>query len=184
MSFAPMLLSGLLDEFDRPANLFDQHFGLGMMRDDLLNPSIVGPMRIGYYRPWRSQAPRRSGVSNMQSTKEGFKVNLDVQQFKPDELNVKTVDNYVVVEGKHEEREDEHGFISRQFVRRYKLPSQVDPDTVVSQLSSDGVLTIMAPKKALPTGANERVVPINQTQTPAVKQVDAKGDAKQETMES
>jgi crystallin alpha B len=99
-----------------------------------------------------------------------------VQQFKPDELTVKMVDDFVVVDGKHEERQDEHGFISRQFQRRYKLPSDVDPDTVLSQLSSDGVLTISVPKKALPASGNERVVPITQTNVPALKQDKAKGD--------
>jgi crystallin alpha B len=94
---------------------------------------------------------------------------LDVQQFKPDEITVKTVNNFVIVEGKHEERQDEHGFISRQFQRRYKLPDDTDADTVVSQLSSDGVLTIFAPKKALPATAEERIVPISHTQTPALK---------------
>ncbi|PSN45237.1 Protein lethal(2)essential for life [Blattella germanica] len=186
MSLVPLLLSDLLDEARRPISLFDQNFGLGMLHDDLLNPSIVAPLRIGYYRPWRNQTPRQSGVSNIQNDKEGFKVNLDVQQFKPEELSVKVVDNYVVIDGKHEEREDEHGFISRQFQRRYKLPDEVEPDAVLSQLSSDGVLTIIAPKKALPPPtANERMVPITQTQIPAVKQVDSKGDhANQETIES
>lgn len=106
-----------------------------------------------------------------------------MQQFKPDELTVKMVDDFVVVEGKHEERQDDHGFISRQFQRRYKLPSDVDPDTVLSQLSSDGVLSISAPKKALPQSANERIVPITQTQAPAVKQDKAKADERQK-MES
>ena len=113
-------------------------------------------------------------------------MNLDVQQFKPDELIVKMMDDFVVVEGKHEERQDEHGFISRQFQRRYKLPSDIDPATVVSQLSSDGVLTITAPKKALPPATpNERVVPITQTQAPAVKQTaEAKSEINQENIES
>jgi crystallin alpha B len=97
-------------------------------------------------------------------------VNLDVQQFKPDELTVKTINNFVVVEGKHEERQDEHGLISRQIQRRYKLPDDIEADTIVSQLSSDGVLTIIAPKKALPPPpAGERNVPITHTQTPALK---------------
>lgn len=98
-----------------------------------------------------------------------LQVNLDVQQFKPDQISVKTVDNAVVIEGKHEERQDEHGFISRQFTRKYMLPDNIDPSTVVSSLSSDGVLTISAPKKALPAPQNERVVPIVQTQQPAIK---------------
>jgi crystallin alpha B len=112
-----------------------------------------------------------------------FQVNLDVQQFKPNELTVKTVNDYVVVEGKHEERQDEHGFISRQFQRRYKLPTDTDPDTVVSQLSSDGVLTISAPKKALPESANEKVIPITHTQAPALKPKSTKED-EQQKMES
>ena len=112
-------------------------------------------------------------------------MNLDVQQFKPDELTVKMVDDFVVIEGKHEERQDEHGFISRQFQRRYKLPDNVDPSTVVSQLSSDGVLTITAPKKALPPSSpNERIVTITQTQAPAVKQSsETKSEAQQEKTE-
>ncbi|KAJ9586551.1 hypothetical protein L9F63_028407, partial [Diploptera punctata] len=70
-------------------------------------------------------------------------VNLDVHQFKPDELTVKMVDDFVVAESKHEEMQDEHGYISRQFQCRYKLPSDMDPGSVLSQLSSDGVLIML-----------------------------------------
>lgn len=72
---------------------------------------------------------------------------LDVQQFAPSEIVVKTVNNNVIVEGKHEEKQDEHGYISRHFVRKYLLPSDADALDVQSSLSSDGVLTITAPKK-------------------------------------
>lgn len=53
----------------------------------------------------------------------------------------------MVVEGKHEEKADEHGYISRHFVRKYLLPADTEPEQVASTLSSDGVLTITAPKK-------------------------------------
>lgn len=76
-----------------------------------------------------------------------LQVILDVQQFSPDEITVKTVEKNVVVEAKHEERQDEHGFISRHFVRRYVLPTDYDAINVTSTLSSDGVLTITAPRK-------------------------------------
>lgn len=78
---------------------------------------------------------------------------------------VKTKDNYVIVEGKHEEKQDEHGFISRHFVRRYMLPKGHESADVVSSLSSDGVLTITAPTKNIPPVDNERVVPITQSET-------------------
>lgn len=98
-----------------------------------------------------------------------FQVQLDVQQFKPEEIDVKVVDKYVVVSGKHEEKKDEHGWISRQFVRKYLIPEQCDVEQVKSSLSSDGVLSIMAPRKEQPELQNEKVIPIEQTGKPAVK---------------
>jgi crystallin alpha B len=74
MSLVPLLMGDLFDELRRPVSLFDQNFGMGMLGDDLLNPSVVAPLRIGYYRPWRSQAARHSGVSHIQSDKDGFRV--------------------------------------------------------------------------------------------------------------
>ena len=69
-----------------------------------------------------------------------------MQQFSPSEITVKTVGDSVLIEGKHEEKPDEHGFISRQFQRRYLLPDGVRPEDVQSSLSSDGVLTVSAAK--------------------------------------
>ena len=82
----------------------------------------------------------------MSCDKEKFQANLDVQQFKPEEITVKVSGNVVTVEGKHEEKEDEHGYVSRHFVRKYVVPKGHDLDKVESKLSSDGVLSIVAPR--------------------------------------
>ena len=145
MSILPFILRDPLEELEMPLRLFDQDFGLGMRLEDLYQP-IPYMMRRGYYRPWRHVTGQNSGVSSMCSNKDNFQVMLDVQQFRPEEISVKTVDNSIVVEGKHEEKRDEHGFVSRQFVRRYPLPEGTKPEAVTSTLSSDGVLTISAPK--------------------------------------
>ncbi|KAH8380467.1 hypothetical protein KR009_010882 [Drosophila setifemur] len=95
--------------------------------------------------------------------KDGFQVCMDVAQFKPSELNVKVVDNSILVEGKHEERQDDHGHIMRHFVRRYKVPEGYEADKVISQLSSDGVLTVSIPKpQPIEDKANARVIQIQQ----------------------
>ncbi|XP_067002389.2 alpha-crystallin B chain-like [Anabrus simplex] len=176
MSLVPYVLNDFFGDWDvfRPRSLFDQNFGLGLLDEDLLFPQR-SPM---YSRPWRRMAARDSGVSNIQYNKDGFRANIDVQQFKPEEIVVKTVGNSVVVEGKHEERPDEHGFISREFQRRYTLPEDVDPNTLTSKLASDGILTIEAPRKALPQPEGERLVPITQVGAPAVAQA-PKQSAKQ-----
>lgn len=153
------LLPYLLEELSRPT-MYDQHFGLGLLDDDLLLqpqhpfsagrcPVLLRPNLRSYQRPHRLSFASQSGLSQVQNDSANFKVNLDVQQFKPDEVSVKVVNGYIVVDGKHEERSDEHGFISRQFTRRYKVPDNVDPDTISSTLSSDGVLSVGAPKKVL-----------------------------------
>ncbi|XP_063234356.1 protein lethal(2)essential for life-like [Bacillus rossius redtenbacheri] len=169
MALVPFLLSDMLDDLRRPSSLLDQNFGLGLLNDDLVTPRVASPLQLFYYRPWRLQASKESGISNVQNDKEKFKVMLDVQQFEPEEVKVKVVDKYVTIDGKHEERKDEHGYISREFHRRYLLPDDVNVDALQSTLSSDGVLSIEAPKKALPPPENQRDVPITQTNAPAVK---------------
>merc|ERR1712173_580433 len=56
----------------------------------------------------------------------------------------------VTVEGKHEEKaEDGSKMVSRMFSKKYSLPPDAKAEDVVSNLSSDGVLVITAPKKNL-----------------------------------
>lgn len=159
------LLPYLLDDLrPRPRRLYDQLFGLDLSPDDFLTDIVDRTMIPArkYLRPWRnlSLAARDVG-STIKSDKDKFQVNLDVQHFDPEEISVKTSDGYVVIEGKHEERKDDHGYISRQFKRRYALPEGCNPDTVESRLSSDGVLTITAPKVS--EKSDERAVPITHT---------------------
>ncbi|KAG6441919.1 protein lethal(2)essential for life [Manduca sexta] len=117
-----------------------------------------------------SQLALKEMGSKITADNEKFQVNVDVQHFSPDEINVKVSDGYVVVEGKHNEKLDEHGYVSRQFVRRYALPQGCLPDTVQSKLSSDGVLTVTAPKVLPLPSAGERIVPITHT-GPVQKQI-------------
>ncbi|XP_055697904.1 heat shock protein 27-like [Phlebotomus papatasi] len=98
--------------------------------------------------------------------KDGFEMNLDVKQFRPEEISVKAVDNHVVVEAKHEEREDENSFVSRHFVSRYSLPKDCDVQELVSSLSSDGVLTLKAPPLHKGIKSKERVIEIQRINTP------------------
>ena len=136
------------DVWDWPQSLFGQHFGL-----DLDDFNEIMPSR-------RLELAQRSGASQVANTDNNFSVKLDCSHFKPEELEVKTIGNNIVIHGKHEERSDKHGWIQREFTRRYALPEGCEPEKVVSSLSN-GVLTVEAPKKALPpVNEKERVVPI------------------------
>lgn len=138
--------------------------GLSHQRDSDFCNSAWNGYRRHWMRPSRFEEPtsRLSGAFN--SGRDAYQVSLDVHQFAPNELTVKTVDESVVVEGRHEEKEDKQGFISRHFKRRYVIPPGYDLDHVYSTLSSDGVLTVRAPRivpeRDEPT---ERIIPIQQT---------------------
>uniref|UniRef100_A0A914XHU0 SHSP domain-containing protein n=1 Tax=Plectus sambesii TaxID=2011161 RepID=A0A914XHU0_9BILA len=113
------------------------------------------PYWIGHQNPLNLA----NAVGKVQNDKDKYAVSVDVSHFKPNELKVTTTGHEVVIEGKHEEKTDEHGQIERRFVRKYMLPKDVSVEAVVSHLSRDGILTVSAPKAAIegPTG---RVIPI------------------------
>jgi crystallin, alpha B len=113
------------------------------------------------FRDIERQAQEFERKFMMNLNEDAFQVSIDVQQFSPNEISVKTNDHSVLIEGKHEERQDQNGFISRQFTRRYTLPPGCNANTISSELSSDGVLTIKAPKAF--ENSNEKIVPIQFT---------------------
>lgn len=119
----------------------------------------------------------------VKQSKDGFLANLDVSHFIPEEITVKHEDGWITVEGKHDERPDDHGTVSRHFVRKYRLPEGHDADKVLSTISTDGVLTIRAPRLALKGSGKECKVSVvkpgkrakdEEEQDEAVKKNDAK----------
>ena len=75
---------------------------------------------------------------------------LDVSQYKPEELKVSTTNNILSIEGKREEQRDfanSSSSVTRQFARKWTLPDNCNVNLVTSNLSSDGVLMVTAPKR-------------------------------------
>ncbi|XP_077981196.1 alpha-crystallin A chain-like [Glandiceps talaboti] len=147
------------EDFDFTSHLFDEahhHHGLSSFFEP---HSLYG----GYYITPRRQRfrPRLAQRQAFQSedTQDRFRVMLDVHHFQPDEVTLKLVDNRIVVCAKHEEKQDEHGYISREFTRQYIVPNGTDLQQIKSRLSQDGILTIEAPKLSVEP-PKERVIPI------------------------
>lgn len=170
-------------DFERPFRMMERNL---YRPDDFFNFNTMVPNNFfapEFFRPWdnvfrqwencfqpmeqlqaaMNRMALNDGGQNITMDNEKFQVNVDVQHFAPEEINVKVVDGQVTIEGKHEEKMDEHGYISRQFVRKYALPQECLPDTVESKLSSDGVLTITAPKVLPLPSTGEKIVPITHT---------------------
>lgn len=151
----------------------EPRFGEGFLPSDfqtgrIVPRSAVHQLSTGYRRPW---AIARQAVHEMKDrkhlliTKDGFHACVDVHHFDPSEVSVKTVDNTITIEGKHEERDDKNGSVERHFIRKYQLPKEYDIKSVHTTLSNDGVLTIKAPPPPnKETG--ERHIPISFSNVP------------------
>ncbi|KAI2656154.1 Alpha-crystallin B chain [Labeo rohita] len=126
-----------------PFRIYDQYFG-----EHLPDSDLFSPFYMFYYRPyfWRFPTWLDSGVSEMKMDRDRFAINLDVKHFSPEELKVKFNDDFIEIHGKHDERQDEHGSVAREFYRKYKIPRDVDPGAFTASLSADGVLTVCTPR--------------------------------------
>ncbi|XP_016100756.1 retinitis pigmentosa 1-like 1 protein [Sinocyclocheilus grahami] len=175
-----------------PSVIFNQHYGLPPLLDPqdlswmegifrrLGTSSWPGYLRTPVFTPF-AQAPgqcmsklRREmsgGVSEVVGGMCKWKISLDVNHFAPSEITVKMQDGLLVVAGKHEERQDEHGYIARCFTRKYTLPGGVEAESLQSCLSSDGILTVEAPSAGIPLPADVNI-PIQLEETVGGKQQD------------
>eukprot|EP00092_Neocalanus_flemingeri_P085137 GFUD01107087.1.p1 GENE.GFUD01107087.1~~GFUD01107087.1.p1 ORF type:complete len:431 (+),score=128.22 GFUD01107087.1:226-1518(+) len=104
----------------------------------------------------------QNGISRVQYDDDTYKILVNVEKYKPEELVIKTVDNTIVVEAKHEEKTTEgRSYSTQSFNQSFTLPKGVNPESVTSALSKEGVLTISAPlPKAMKASSSERPVPI------------------------
>ena len=158
-------------DMDRYHRELEDHFRKLSTKDDHWQPPAM-PSFNEFFRPWKNVMGQLEhdvgGSTTVDRSQSKFQVVVDVQQFAPEEITVRTDDKCITIEGKHEEKKDQHGYVSRHFVRRYVLPQGYDIGHVKPSLSSDGILTITAPTLALPA-PGERIVQIQRTNAPAIK---------------
>jgi HSP20 family molecular chaperone IbpA len=111
----------------------------------------------------KSNVPVPLSAATIKKNDEKFIVSLDLSPFSHNEITVKVRNNFIIVDAKHEEREDEFGFISRQFTRKYILPDDYNTDTIKSFLTDDSKLTIKADMKMKKADiGGDRFIPIQQ----------------------
>lgn len=78
-----------------------------------------------------------------------LRLRLDIQDFKPEEIVVKTTGNEIIVEAHREEKTD-RGTVNKQLSRKFTVPESVNLKEVTSSVSQDGVMSIEAPINAPP----------------------------------
>lgn len=150
-----MALLPYLEEEHRLADFnswrhFDD-FGIGLTerewKDFMSFPSRLMRSLLDFHHyPLSPRLGRwHGGLYDVRVSKDVFEIILDVHQFAKSDLSVKTVDNTIIIEGKHNEKDDPHGHLSQSFLKRYTIPIGYDSRLVTSTISTDGFLTVRAP---------------------------------------
>ncbi len=103
------------------------------------NSDVLPTSGLGSHSNWLVGL-NNSPLINTQDGKKELKLRFDVQDYEPEEIMVKTVDNKLLVHAKHEEKS-----AYREYSREFLLPPGTDPDAIRSSLSKDGILTVEAP---------------------------------------
>ncbi|KAI4486065.1 hypothetical protein M0804_006554 [Polistes exclamans] len=92
----------------------------------------------------------------MKKCKNKYKISLDAQNLKPEDISITITGRKVTIIGKHKGERNKDGYEVKQFKRRYMFPETCNMDRVSSTLSTNGVLTITAPEMVY-----ERIVNID-----------------------
>ena len=94
----------------------------------------------------RNVPPSEDSVSRVECDADTYRILVNVQQFRPEDLVIKTVDDCVIVEANHEAKtQDGRSYSNKSFSQSFNLPRGMDPESVTSALSKEGVLIISAP---------------------------------------
>ncbi|XP_059157014.1 alpha-crystallin B chain-like [Physella acuta] len=137
--------------------LCDDH-SLLRLADDLVHPWDIyrSPMLFNLDS---ALSNGRLGDSEIQNTDKEFRIRLDLRHYSPEEVKITSDNKKITIKAKHEEKQDKHGFVSREMIRTYALPDDVDAKSVTSTMNSHGKLSIKASKKAIEP-PKETAVPV------------------------
>ena len=92
----------------------------------------------------QSSPSSSSSFSTIHESDRKFKVDVDIEDFAPEELSVKTVDRKLVISARREEKVGNRTS-TKELNREIYLPDTVDPYTVKAFFSDNGKLIVEAP---------------------------------------
>ncbi|KAL8560502.1 hypothetical protein ACOMHN_023775 [Nucella lapillus] len=131
----------IFDEVNRDICRMHHDLRHGMMRltpRECISTNVALPKHMKNVRDY---------IVSKDDGSQEFRLNVDTNAFKPDEIHVKTKGRTLRISAKHDEKTDESSVV-HEFSRSITLPEDVDPDSLICSLSRDGVMTVKGPVAA------------------------------------
>lgn len=160
-------------KLDIPNNVDEDKLQCVLSKDGIL--TVEGPLKSGHLVTTNTYLPIQQGASSMspQPTPHNqvaiakpldvatpvknpiitepdgtrkLRLSVDVGEFKPDEIVVKTAEKKLIVHAEHEEKLSGRT-LHKEFNKEYELPESVDQSSITAYIGEEGKLYIEAPLK-------------------------------------
>lgn len=120
--------------------------GGGAIGGSSLGSRLSSPPRkddFGSHESLNEDATKRLYVDRGLQNGRMFCVSFDVKDYDAEDISVTVEENVLTVQAKH--KTEKGGAVSiKEFNRKMNLPKDVDPEKLISTMTSDGILTIEA----------------------------------------
>ncbi len=104
----------------------------------------LSPFSLREWSPWGQRMWRTIPIETTRDGQRLYKIELDLPDFEPKDINVSIHDRNVTVKAKRE-TESNGCKQYREYSYQYTLPNEVNIEQIRSLLSNEGLLTIEAP---------------------------------------
>lgn len=97
------------------------------------------------HNPLRVLAPRCMPIEGNEMCNEtSYRLNIDVQGFKPEDIKISLKDRIVKIEAQMDRKAEDGSRFQQSIMREFTLPPNVEPKSLKSLLHDDGILSIEA----------------------------------------
>ncbi|KDR22816.1 stress-induced protein 1-like [Zootermopsis nevadensis] len=97
--------------------------------------------------PFRRFFPRSIPIQGVVQSGDLYRINIDVDGFKPEEISISLKENIITIQAKMERKAEDGNKLQQEFTREMSLPDNVDLSSLKTFLGIDGVLNIEASYK-------------------------------------
>ena len=122
-----------------------QHSGPTSPQPNAFNQiAMVSPTPVA--RPLEIATPVKNPIITEPDGTRKLRLSVDVGEFKPEEIVVKTAERKLIVHAEHEEKLSGRT-MHKEFNKEYELPESVDQSAITAYIGEEGKLFVEAPLK-------------------------------------
>ncbi|BFZ04957.1 hypothetical protein BsWGS_07996 [Bradybaena similaris] len=117
-----------------------------LSQTSITSSEAIFPIKSSPVKSLDMATPVKNPIITEADGSRKLRLQVDIGEFSPEDVVVKTMDRKLIVHAEHEEKTSGRT-LHKEFNKEYDLPESVDPATIQAYIADDKILTIEAPLK-------------------------------------